>query len=85
MKNNSYENLTNEELLKKKDLMKGVTIGFSILFLLAIAILGYLLGAKEFKNTSIAIFIPLMILPFTYMPLIINYNLIKKEIQLRGL
>ena len=85
MKNNSYEKLTNEVLLKKRDLLKGVTIGFGILFLLAIAALGYLIGSNGFKNTSIAVFIPIIILPFTYMPLIINYNLLKKEIKLRSL
>ena len=85
MKNNNYEELTDEELLKKRDLLKGVTIGFGIVMLLAIIVLGYLLGSKGFKNTSIAVFIPMMLLPFTYMPLIINYNLIKKEILARGL
>ena len=85
MKNNNYEKLTDEELLKKRDLLKGVTIGFGILMLLAIAVLGYLLGSKGFKNTSVAVFIPMMVLPFTYMPLIINYNLVKKEILARSL
>lgn len=83
MKNNSYEKLTDEELIKKRDLFKGVTIGFGILITIAITVSSYLLGLKGFK--SIAVFIPIMILPFTYMPLIINYSLLKKEIKLRDL
>ena len=85
MKNNSYEKLTDEELIKKRDLFKGVTIGFGILVLLAIAVLGYLMGLNGLRNTSISVVIPIMVLPITYMPLIINYSLLKKEIKARGL
>lgn len=37
MKKNIYEELTNEKLLKKRDLFKGVSIGFGVIFLLVIA------------------------------------------------
>ena len=85
MKNNSYEKLTDEELIKKRDLFKGVTIGFGILVFLAIAVLGYLMGLNGLRNTSISVVIPIMVLPITYMPLMINYSLLKKEIKERGL
>lgn len=85
MKNNSYQKLTNEELLKKRNLFKGVTTGFGILMLLVIATLSYLIGLNGFKNTSIAVFIPMIILPFTFMPLAISYSLLQKEIKSRNL
>jgi len=84
MKKNIYEELTNEELVKKKALFKGVSIGFAIIYILAIAIIIYLFTSKEF-NVSIATLIPLFILPITFFPLLINLSLLNKEIKARNL
>jgi hypothetical protein len=85
MKKNIYEELTNEKLIKKRDLLKSVSIGFGIIFILAIAILIYLLVAKGFKNVSIATLVPLFTLPITFVPLLINLSLLNKEIKSRNL
>jgi hypothetical protein len=37
MKKNTLAEISNEELLKKRDLMKGVTFGFSIIYLFVLA------------------------------------------------
>ncbi len=85
MKKNTYEELTNEKLIKKRDLFKSVSIGFGIIFILAITILIYLFAAKGFKNVSITTLIPLFTLPITFVPLLINLSLLNKEIKLRNL
>jgi hypothetical protein len=85
MKKNTYEELTNGELIKKKYLIKSVSIGFGIIFILAIASLTYLFAAKGFKNISIATLIPVFTLPITFVPLLINLSLLNKEIKSRNL
>ncbi len=84
MKRNIYEELTNEELLKKKDLIKGIAIGFGIILILVIAIVIYLFATNRFKNASIAILIPVLTLPITFIPLLINLSLLNKEIKTRN-
>ncbi|MCA1918887.1 hypothetical protein B0A79_11995 [Flavobacterium piscis] len=85
MKKNIYEELTNEKLIKKRDLFKGVSIGFGVIFLLAIGIIVYILSVKGLKNVSIATFIPIFILPITFIPMLINLSLLNKEIKSRNL
>lgn len=85
MKKNSYEKLTNEKLIKKRDTLKSVLIGFGIFLLLAMAVLIYLLAAKGFKNVPVATLIPLFSLPVTFVPLLINLSLLNKEMKSRNL
>lgn len=85
MKKNIYEELTNEKLLKKRDLLKGVSIGFGVIFLLAIAAIIYIFSVKGIKNVSIATLIPVFTLPFVFMPILINLSLLNKEIKSRNL
>ena len=84
-KQNMYSELTNEALLKKRALMKGVSIGFSIIYIFAIAILMYVYATAGFKNASIAVFIPFLIMPVTLLPLVINFVMLNKEIKSRNL
>jgi len=85
MKKNTYEELSNEKLLKKRDLFKGVSIGFSVIFLLAIGIVVYILSVKGLKNVSIATLVPIFTLPIIFMPILINLSLLNKEIKSRKL
>ncbi|MES2863583.1 MAG: hypothetical protein V4666_05655 [Bacteroidota bacterium] len=85
MKKNIFAELTDEKLLKKRDLLKGISIGFGIIFILVISILIYILAAKDFKNINIATLIPVFVMPITFTPLLINLGLINKEIKSRNL
>lgn len=84
MKKNTYEELTNEKLIKRRDLLKGASIGLGIVFILAITIIIYLMSAEGFKNVSIATLIPVFTLPITFVPLLINLSLLNKEIKSRN-
>ena len=83
MKKNIYQDLPDDKLLKKRDLMKGVVIGFGIIFFVAIAVLLYLFS--KYDNIPFATIIPIFILPVTFAPLLINLNLINKESRHRNL
>lgn len=85
MKKNIYEDLTNDELIKKRNLMKGVSIGFGIIFIFAIAVLIYILFLKGLKNVSIATLIPIFIMPIAFSPLLTNYSLLNQELKSRTL
>ncbi|MBZ4044571.1 hypothetical protein [Flavobacterium hibisci] len=85
MKKNMYEELTDKQLRKKKTLLKGASIGLSIVYFLAITILIYLWSENKLENNSIGSFIPVFILPITFLPLIINFKLINQEIKSRNL
>ena len=85
MKKNTYEELSNEKLLKKRDLFKGVSIGFGVIFLLAIGIIVYILSVKGLENVSITTLVPIFTLPIIFMPILINLSLLNKEIKSRNL
>lgn len=84
MKKNLAE-LSNEELLKKRDLMKGVAIGFSIIYLFVLALILYLLLTRGFKNISLVVFVPIFLSPTILMPLLLYFGMLKKEIKSRQL
>ncbi|NHM01412.1 hypothetical protein [Flavobacterium difficile] len=83
MKKNIYSDLTDEQLLKKRNFFKGISIAFALIFIVAISILLYLFVTKGFKNSSIVTLLPIFMLPITLMPLFINFSLIHKEIKSR--
>ncbi|MGO4905833.1 hypothetical protein [Flavobacterium sp. W20_MBD1_R3] len=85
MKKNTLTELSNEELLKKRDLMKGVAIGFSIIYLFVLALLLYLLLTRGFKNISLVVFVPIFLSPTILMPLLLYFGMLKKEIKSRQL
>jgi hypothetical protein len=85
MEKNTYGELTNEKLIKRRDLLKGASIGLGIVFILAITTIIYLMSAEGFKNVSIATLIPMFTLPLAFVPLLINLSLLNKEIKSRNL
>ena len=85
MKKNAFAELTDEQLLKKRDLLKGISMGFGIIVIVIICILIYLFTTKGFKDIAFATLIPVFVLPVTFTPLLINLGLINKEIKSRNL
>jgi uncharacterized integral membrane protein len=76
---NKLSKLNDEDLLKKIKLLKGVIKAFSILYVLIILLLLYLFLNKNFGQTSVAVFVPILVLPAILSPLLISYNLHRKE------
>ena len=85
MNKNIYEGLSNEELIKKRNTLKGVSIGFGVIFILGIIAFIVLLTIKGAKGFPFAAFIPFIVMPVTLAPLLINLNLANKEIKARNL
>lgn len=75
--NNKLTNLTLTELYKRKSTIKGALIAFVILALIAAGILIYL-------KPKPALYIPLMVLPVTWLPIFISLAAINKEISVRN-
>ncbi|ALR30669.1 hypothetical protein ATE47_09080 [Chryseobacterium sp. IHB B 17019] len=83
--NNVNKELNDEKLLKKRDLLKGASIGLGIVYILAIAILIYLFVTRGTQNIPLAIFIPVFAMIAVFIPLLINLGLLNKEIKSRNL
>jgi hypothetical protein len=83
--NNVNKELTDEKLLKKRDLLKGASIGLGIVYILAIAILIYLFVTRGTQNVPSAILIPIFAMIAVFIPLLINLSLLNKEIKSRNL
>lgn len=85
MNKNIYEGLSDKELIKKRNTLKGVSIGFGVIFILGIIAFIVLLTIKGAKGFPFAAFIPFIVMPVTLAPLLINLNLANKEIKARNL
>ncbi|WP_316807800.1 hypothetical protein [Pedobacter agri] len=68
-----------EVLIKRKDLLRGVMLGLGIVYLVAFGILVYLAVTKGLSKVSIAL-IPVCLSPLTLLPLLLNFNSLKKVI-----
>lgn len=84
-KKNELSELSDEKLIKRRDLLKGVLIGMYIVCVLLIVLLLYIFFKKEFSTISIATFIPVMLLPVITLPLLFQVNTLNKEIKARNL
>ena len=83
MKKNTFSELTNEELIAKKNFTKNVLLGFIIIYFVIVAVLLFL--NKNFGELSIALFVPVFVIPATLMPLFISYRMLKAELKSRNL
>ncbi|PST83105.1 hypothetical protein C7T94_10855 [Pedobacter yulinensis] len=84
MKTNAAAGLTDEKLIKQRNLLKGAIIGLGVFYLVALGILGYLAATRGVKNMAVAL-IPVFSLPITLLPLLISLNTLNKEIKSRNL
>lgn len=85
MKKETLADLTNEKLIKRRNLLKGVLIGFGIFFIITLGFLIYLFTSKGAKNIPFATLIPVFTLPVTLMPILITLAAVNKEIKARNL
>lgn len=79
-KNNNLSELRMEEIIRQKNLLKGVLIGFSVVLVIAYSILIYLMVTN--KNYILFTIIPLGFI--TLLPAILRLKQINTEIKLRN-
>jgi len=84
MSQNKLSELSVEKLIKRRDLLKGASIGLGIVYILAVTLIVYFIAAKGFKEIPFAALIPVFALPVTFTPLIANISLLNKEIKSRN-
>ncbi|PSK91531.1 hypothetical protein [Taibaiella chishuiensis] len=76
---NNLSALSTEDLLKRRNLLKSVLIAFAVLWLLMIGVSIFLLLNKARATT----FFPMIILPLTLLPALIQMNAVNKELKAR--
>lgn len=85
MQPSKYQGVTDQDLIKNRNLMKGVLIGFGIIYLVALVLLGYYLNKNGLKKVSLVALIPLFGMPITLLPLFINFVSLQKECKARNI
>lgn len=84
MKKEILSELSTDKLEQRKRLLTGACIGCAIVYLLAIAVMIYLVSSKGLKNVSIAALIPLFGFPMACINIVVNLNSVNKELKLRN-
>ena len=82
---NDLSELSDEKLIKRRDMFKGILIGMYAICILMIVLLVYIFFYKSYSEVSIATFIPAMILPVMTLPLLLQVNTLNKEVKSRNL
>lgn len=85
MKKSTYSELTNEELRSKLTFTKQILLAFIIIYFVIVAVLLFLFLNKNFGEVSIALFVPIFIIPITLLPLYMSYNMLRAEKKSRNL
>lgn len=79
MSKNPFADLSTENLIKKRDLLKSVLIAFGIMWVVLIGVAIYFYITKS----TLKIFIPMAILPMTLLPSFLQLSLLNKELKNR--
>ena len=82
---NDLSELSDEKLIKRRDMFKGILIGMYAICILMIVLLVYIFFYKSYSEVSIATFIPAMMLPVMTLPLLLQVNTLNKEVKSRNL
>lgn len=85
MQENRLAELSDETLLKRRNLIKGVAIGFGVVVIITLTIFIYLFFTKGFNDLELATLIPVIALPITFAPLLIILGQLNKELKARNL
>ncbi len=81
----NYKELSNEKLLKRRNSLKAALFGLGLVAFIAISISTYFFISYGFKDINIIAFLPLFILPITFLPMLIILGQTDKEIKARNI
>lgn len=76
---NSLAALSTEKIIKRRNLLKGVLTGFSLMWLVLIALAVYFYVTKS----NAKLFIPLAVFPMTLLPLFLQLKTLHSELKKR--
>lgn len=80
-----FKNYDNAKLTKTIKSLKAILIAFVLIWLVIIAFsIGTQIYAAEKEDFNISAFIPFLVGPITLLPIYINYQNAKKELQSRN-
>lgn len=84
MKKDIFEHLSTAQLIKRRDLLKGASIGLGIFAIVAIGILIYIFLTNGFGDIPFASAIPALMLPIFFLPMLVHLGQLNKEIKSRN-
>lgn len=82
---NKLSELSDEKLIKRRDLLKGVLIGMYTICIVLIVLLLYIFIYKESSKIRLSTFVPVFMLPVITLPLLFQVNTLNKEVKARNL
>lgn len=85
MKQDNLSALSDEKLLKRRDLLKGIAISLGIVAIIVMALFIYLFLTKEWKEIPTATFVAIAGLAASTIPLSIVLGQVNKEVKSRNL
>ncbi len=83
MKKDIFEHLSTAQLIKRRNLLKGASIGLGIVVIIAIGILMYIFITNGFGDIPFASTIPALMLPVFFLPMLVHLGQLNKEIKNR--
>lgn len=84
MKKDVFEHLSTAQLIKRRDLLKGVSIGLGIVAIAAIGVLLYIFITNEFEDMPSTSTIPAFMLPVFFLPTLVHLGQLNTEIKRRN-
>lgn len=82
---NDLSELSDEKLIKRRDLFKGILIGMYSVCVILVVLLLYIFFNNGFSNLSIVTFLPVILLPVITLPLAFQLSTLNKEVKSRNL
>ncbi len=84
MKKDIFEHLSTAQLIKRRDLLKGISIGLGIVAITAIGILMYIFITNGFEDMPFTSAIPAFMLPVFFLPMLVHLGQLNIEIKKRN-
>lgn len=84
MKKDVFEHLSTAQLIKRRDLLKGVSIGLGIVAITAFGVLLYIFMINGFEDMPSTSTIPAFMLPVFFLPTLVHLGQLNTEIKRRN-
>ncbi len=84
MKKDVFEHLSTAQLIKRRDLLKGVSIGLGIVVITAFGVLLYIFMINGFEDMPSTSTIPAFMLPVFFLPMLVHLGKLNTEIKRRN-
>lgn len=85
MSKQHFTDLSDEQLIKRRNQFRGVVLGLSAIYIVMISLVGMVFFVKGFDKKALPAVIPLCIFPIIMIPAFQNISKLKQAMKDRGL